>query len=101
MSVQPSAVGCKPTLHIVLYCLTPPQFHRYSSLTLCSPDPAWGETNDYAQWCGNKSARGGIRLVNSCAFVRKFPLLAKPARNGAPDSLATDRWPLELMLCSN
>src|SRR5690348_10355958 len=42
MSVQYNAVMCNPTLYIVLYCLTPPQFHRYSSLTLCPPNPAWG-----------------------------------------------------------
>src|ERR1700722_4504219 len=43
MSVQPSAVARKAIPYMVLYCLTPPQFHRYSSLTLCPPYPARGE----------------------------------------------------------
>jgi len=45
MCVQWSAVLGKPPLHMVLYCLTPAEFHRYSSLTLCLPYPAWGENN--------------------------------------------------------
>src|SRR5581483_3152971 len=43
MSVQYKAVSSNPPLHIVLYCVTPPEFRRYSSLTLCPPCPAWGE----------------------------------------------------------
>jgi hypothetical protein len=46
MCVQPNAVGPKALPYIVLYCLTPAQFHRYSSLTLCTPYPAWGAIND-------------------------------------------------------
>ena len=43
MSVQYNAVVANPTPYIVLYCLTPGKFRRYSSLTLCPPFPAWGE----------------------------------------------------------
>src|SRR5215469_2583159 len=45
MSVQYNAVSAIPPLHIVLYCLTPPESRRYSSLTLCLPYPARGEEN--------------------------------------------------------
>src|SRR5580704_1120009 len=51
MRVQPSAVICKPTPYMVLYSLTPGQFHRYSSLTLCPPCPARGE-NVEPKWSG-------------------------------------------------
>jgi len=43
MYVQYNAVESKRILHIVLYCLTPPEFRRYSSLNSCPPYPAWGE----------------------------------------------------------
>ena len=65
MSVQPSAVSHKPTLYMVLYCLTPPRFHRYSSLTLCLPRPAWGELQHGAEDRGIILLAGGIRLVNT------------------------------------
>jgi hypothetical protein len=68
MSVQYKAVSVNPPLYIVLYCLTPPQFHRYSSLTLCSLYPASGENGDRANCACNKSGGGGIRLVNSYAM---------------------------------
>jgi hypothetical protein len=43
MCVQPNAVSCNATQYIVLYCLTPAGFRRYSSFNLCPPCPAWGE----------------------------------------------------------
>ena len=65
MSVQYRAVFANPTLHIVLYCLTPPEFHRYSSLNSCSPYPAWGENNDGSDPASIELGKAGIRLVNS------------------------------------
>lgn len=65
MAVQYKAVSRIPPLHIVLYSLTPAEFHRYSSLNLCPPFPAWGETNDCADGVCNNSGGRGIRLVNT------------------------------------
>src|SRR5580700_10980499 len=42
MCVQPNALGRKAIQYMVLYCLTPPLFHRYSCLNLCLPNPAGG-----------------------------------------------------------
>jgi len=64
MAVQYNALSCIPPLHIVLYYLTPAEFRRYSSLTLCPPFPAWGETNDCADGVCSNSSGKGIRLVN-------------------------------------
>ena len=94
MSVQYSAVTGKPPLYIVLYCLTQARIHRYSSLNLCPPYPAWGENNDGTEDTGIKLDAAGIRLVNSQDphFSRteharngalEFPCLAKAARHGA------------------
>src|SRR5580692_1926474 len=63
MCVQPRAVARKVIQYIVLYCLTPPRFRRYSSFNLCPASPAWGEE----VVCGFSSivfGGGGIRLVN-------------------------------------
>jgi hypothetical protein len=67
MCVQPNAVGRKAIPYIVLYCLTPARFHRYSSLTLGLPYPAWGE--DDAEACIERFSEGprGISLVNTRA----------------------------------
>jgi len=54
MSVQYRALIAKPTPYIVLYCLTPRQFGRYSSLTLCPPCPAWGEDAAQAGPCAER-----------------------------------------------
>ena len=91
MAVQYKAVSCIPPLYIGLYFLTPAEFRRYSSLSLCSPNPVWGERNDRANGVCNKSGGEGIRLVNRFAHIGKSRLLAKPVRNGAPGS-ATDHW---------
>jgi hypothetical protein len=61
MPVQPNALPAKPIQDIVLYCLTPPLFHRYSCLNLCPPPPAWDGLNLKM----HAFAGGGIRLVNS------------------------------------
>ena len=67
MSVQYSAVDGNPTLHMVLYCLTPPEFRRYSSLNLCLPYPARGVRAGWF-WSQNAAARietgSGIFVVN-------------------------------------
>ena len=77
MSVQYSALSAIPPLHIVLYCLTPPEFRRYSSLTLCLPYPAQGEDDTEVEVrrievCdgGNPSGKQGEMLssrVKKCA----------------------------------
>jgi hypothetical protein len=88
MCVQPSAVERKVIQHIVLYCLTPPRFRRYSSFNLCPPSPAWDgmvEACIVFYW-------GGIRLVNRGGQARiRREVLNRPtsrakrrARNGAP-----------------
>jgi hypothetical protein len=60
MPVQPNALALKAIQYIVLYCLTPPQFHRYSSCNLCPPSPAQDGIEPSA--CFDEEA--GIRLVN-------------------------------------
>ena len=61
MRVQPSALGCKAIQYIVLYCLTPARFHRYSSSNLCPPYPV----EDGIKKSMRRFGGGGIRLVNS------------------------------------
>jgi len=65
MSVQYKAVFPNPPLHIVLYCLTPVEFRRYSSLTLCLPYPAWGENNGESDDASIELGAKGIRVVNT------------------------------------
>jgi len=70
MCVQPSALARKVTPYMVLYCLTPPQFHRYSSLTLCPPNPAQGEN------VGNPFHRAnGRNLIGKQARTGNWPLI--------------------------
>jgi hypothetical protein len=67
MCVQPNALDRKAIQYIVLYCLTPPLFHRYSWLNLCPPYPAQVGTGYGAKPMRHLSAGEGIRLVNSLA----------------------------------
>ena len=103
MAVQYKAVSCIPPLYLVLYCLTPAEFGRYSNLNLCPPFPAWGETNYCARLNCNKPDGRGIRLVNRRTlyenphFWQKRPEVA-PTVPGHWQ-LAADHWPLELMIC--
>ena len=60
MHVQPNALERKAIQYIVLYCLTPPRFHRYSSSNLCSAHPA-GERIGVRKY---RFSAGGIVLVN-------------------------------------
>src|ERR1700674_303283 len=60
MCVQPRALGYKVIQYIVLYCLTPPLFRRYSWINLWSPSPAW----DGFGFKRASYSDGGIRLVN-------------------------------------
>jgi hypothetical protein len=77
MCVQPKAFGRKVIQYIVLYCLTPPLFDRYSWLNLWSALPAWDGIEQNAHFAEGK----GISLVN------------RPVR---PNhwQLATDNWQL-------
>lgn len=81
MCVQPKALVPKVIQYIVLYCLTPPPFHRYSCFILCPPYPAQDggvhETKPNAHFAEGK----GIRLVNRAAHA------------------ATDYWPLTAGHC--
>jgi hypothetical protein len=97
MCVQPRALVRKVIQYMVLYCLTPPLFHRYSGLNLWSALPAWDGTGFSAHHCcerrnpSSKQSDCGERLpqalkregilsltarVNSCpsrAFARLRP----------------------------
>jgi hypothetical protein len=64
MCVQPSALALKVIQYIVLYCLTPPPFHRYSWLILCPPSPAQDGLNRKIEPIGNSAEGAGICLVN-------------------------------------
>jgi hypothetical protein len=75
MCVQPSALALKAIQYMVLYCLTPGLFHRYSCLNLCPPFPAQ-DGNSLGIKLNAYFAEGkGIRLVNSSV------------------STGTDNWP--------
>ena len=80
MSVQYNAVSSMPPLYIVLYCLTPPEFRRYSSLNLCPRYPAWGGNGDRVDCACNKSDGGGIRLVNRRCASDNLQVWQKTAR---------------------
>ena len=101
MSAQPNAVARKATPYMVLYCLTPPQFHRYSSLTLCPPPPAWGE-NDVEKWSKRDRRMHRIDERNP---VGKHAWPSPPRSHAKPNDrpLATEHWPLFLRSsrCSN
>src|ERR1035437_8520351 len=112
MCVQPNAVARKAIPYMVLYCLTPPQFHRYSSLTLCPPCPAWGEKNDGMDDDCIVFGGGGTRLVNRSSrrarsqnphVSQRTRNMGHPARVFTEWQLATDNWPLFLRSsrCSN
>ena len=60
MCVQPNAVTGKAIQYMVLYCLTPAPFHRYSCLNLCPPSPA----RDGVVLIWHLFEGGGIPLVN-------------------------------------
>ena len=89
MSVQYNAVASNPTLYIVLYCLTPPQFHRYSSLTLCPPFPAWGDKETQigsSRECGRHPKRKRNLPGKQCSVStarRKQSQNPHPVANGA------------------
>src|SRR5215471_5166147 len=111
MSVQYKAVSSIPPLYIVLYCLTPPEFRRYSSLNLCLPHPAGAEHADGARYASIVVAKRGIRVVNSKATAvsgSETPASRTKCQRemGHPDGLLlpTGHWqlttgsrPLELM----
>ncbi len=101
MSVQYKAVSLNPPLYIVLYCLTPPEFGRYSSLTLCLPYPAWGMASDCSDDAMQQIRRKRNPSGKHRRHARKSPSLAQQTRNGTPSSPAPDHWPLELKHCSN
>ena len=99
MRAQPNAVFCSATPYMVLYCLTPPRFHRYSSLTLCTPCPAWGEKSDGTYEACIVFSGGGICLVNGSSppYARsKSPCFARmrnmPEVRVHDWQRATDNW---------
>ena len=67
MCVQPNALARKAIQHMVLYCLTPPLFDRYSCLNLCLPYPAGDGIGYGIEPMRHLSEGGGICLVNSLA----------------------------------
>jgi hypothetical protein len=77
MCVQPNALGRKAIQYIVLYCLTPPRFHRYSSSNLCPPFPA-----------------GEIIGLSKRRLRRQRYRFGKQAGRQHNEQLATDNWPL-------
>jgi hypothetical protein len=89
MCVQSDGVKRKAIQDIVLYCLTPPRFRRYSSFNLCRPFPAWGEEM--------------IQPINTGSRVRSSGnLCSKQACEGSNFGLSSD-WPLSprSRRCSN
>src|SRR5208283_3044240 len=103
MCVQPNAVRGKAIPYMVLYCLTPPRFHRYSSLTLCVPYPAWGVNNDAMVDARIALSAGGICLVNKpsrgARSQNPHPVAKNATRMGQP----CDDWLLvpRSSRCSN
>src|SRR5580658_11299183 len=85
MHVQPNALALKAIQYIVLYCLTPPQFHRYSSCNLCPPLPAQDGNIRGFEPDEHLAGSEGISLVNSPAdsLTGNWPL-------------TTSHWPLLL-----
>ena len=73
MCVQPNAVAAKAIQYMVLYCLTPAPFHRYSWLNLCPPSPA----QDGIVPIRHLFEDEGIRLVNVAAGSKtgNWPLI--------------------------
>ena len=65
MCVQPEALARRAIQYIVLYCLTPPLFHRYSGLNLCPPYPARDGTGHGIELRERFAEGVGIRVVNS------------------------------------
>jgi hypothetical protein len=83
MCVQPGALGRKVIQYIVLYCLTPPPFRRYSCLNLCPPFPAQDGIKPKASFAEGK----GIRLVNSSSRLeQKAHFSQKTRKMGHPNS---------------
>lgn len=76
MCVQPNALARKAIQYIVLYCLTPPPFHRYSWLILCPPFPAWDGMHRKLGPKADCAEDTGIRLVNR------------------PERVEIENWPL-------
>ena len=76
MCVQPNALALKAIQYMVLYCLTPPPFHRYSCLNLCPPSPAWDGMEPNVSFAEGK----GIRLVNRAVrtVTGNWPLTTGP-----------------------
>src|ERR1700729_1600688 len=72
---------------MVLYCLTPPQFHRYSSLTLCPPRPAWGENSDGPNDKSIVFDSGGICLVNRRSLRFSGPEGSPPTETAVKDDM--------------
>ena len=96
MCVQPNALGRKAIQYIVLYCLTPARFRRYSSLNLCPPSPSPGEDLVQLRSAVHRFGKGGIRLVNMRERMEKRYPPASPSFSALNiGSLATGHWPLD------
>src|SRR5215469_12925988 len=105
MSVQYSAVSAISPLHIVLYCLTPPEFRRYSSLTLCLPYPARGEKNTGVEIAGivvrngrNPSGKQGEMLGSRAETCAK---MGTPQKSPTAHMAADSPLVLRSSRCSN
>jgi len=81
---------------MVLYCLTPPRFPRYSSLNLCPPRPALGENDAITATQGSFLRQRGITLVNRRApqEQRQKSRRGETPKPGLYRQLTTTDWPM-------
>src|SRR5258708_22943912 len=94
MCVQPNALDRKAIQYIVLYCLTPARFRRYSSLNLCPPCPAWDGIGLNMHRFRRGGDPPGKQLVHRDPFVGREPTFLKGRqKSGTPHQLTTCRPP--------
>ena len=92
MCVQPNALGRKAIQYIVLYCLTPARFRRYSSLNLCPPYPAWDGIGMSMHRFGRRRNLPGKQLLPRDSFVGRDPTFRKGREKwGTRHQLTTGR----------
>lgn len=108
MSVQYDEAPSKTIQDIVLYCLTPAGFRRYSSLNFVRATSSRNETDGRAAEMSIVSGVGGIGLVNRFipgglfplsrkfsetwgALISSIPTSRKEARSGGPNEVPGDR----------
>jgi hypothetical protein len=90
MCVQPEALARRAIQYIVLYCLTPPLFDRYSGLNLCPPYPARDGTGHGIELREHFAEGEGIRVVNSSRAGFASPTFRK----------GCEKWGTQIVLAS-